>query len=249
MPIIQKNNVLFLLIASITIVYVCNLFIDVMEVDAAQYASISLEMMQNNSYLQIFHRHTDYLDKPPMLFWLAVLSFKIFGVYTWSYKLLPVLIIIAGIFATYKLGELFYNRLVGIYSALILATTQALFLITNDVRTDGILLGFSVLAIWQYVEYEKKNKWINFTFSAIFLAMALMAKGPIALIIFLSGIGTNILIHKKWKELFNIRWILFFVIVILLLIPMSYGLYQQFDLHPTKTDISTYLFLYFFLKN
>ena len=33
----------------ILFIYVNNLFLDIMKIDAAQYASISLEMLQNNS--------------------------------------------------------------------------------------------------------------------------------------------------------------------------------------------------------
>ena len=87
----MPNKSLIFFIVAILIIYFLNLFIDVMEVDAAQYVSISLEMFRNGSYLKVFHRNADYLDKPPMLFWLAVLSFKVFGVSTWAYKLPAVL--------------------------------------------------------------------------------------------------------------------------------------------------------------
>ena len=53
------------------------IFIDIMEIDAAQYASISQEMLQTGDYLQVHHRHADYLDKPPLLFWLTSFSFKL----------------------------------------------------------------------------------------------------------------------------------------------------------------------------
>jgi 4-amino-4-deoxy-L-arabinose transferase-like glycosyltransferase len=225
----------FFAFLSIFIVYFCNLFIDVMEVDAAQYASISLEMLQKGSYLQVFHRHQDYLDKPPMLFWLSSLSFKFFGSSNWAYKLPSVLALLAGVFATFKLGKLLYNQKTGIAAALILASTQALFLITNDVRTDGILLGFTILSIWQYVEYERSEKLYPLFFSAIFLAAALMAKGPIALIIFLSAIGFHLITKKQWNQIFHWKWLPYFIVVFVLLLPMTIGLYQQFDLHPEKT--------------
>ena len=38
-------------------VYVRGLFLDVMDVDASQYASISMEMLQNGQWLQVQHRH------------------------------------------------------------------------------------------------------------------------------------------------------------------------------------------------
>ena len=44
--------------------------IPVIDIDAAQYASMSREMLENNSYLKLYDLGNDYLDKPPMLFWL-----------------------------------------------------------------------------------------------------------------------------------------------------------------------------------
>jgi 4-amino-4-deoxy-L-arabinose transferase-like glycosyltransferase len=77
----SKNTFVLLLLACIG-VYVAGVFmIPLMDIDAAQYASISREMLARNSFLQVFDLGKDYLDKPPMLFWLSALSMKIFGVH------------------------------------------------------------------------------------------------------------------------------------------------------------------------
>ncbi|MEO0008670.1 MAG: hypothetical protein RJA20_2866, partial [Bacteroidota bacterium] len=57
--------------AGLLFIAIAGLFLDIMDVDAAQYASIALEMTQNGSWLQVMHRGADYLDKPPLLFWLS----------------------------------------------------------------------------------------------------------------------------------------------------------------------------------
>ncbi len=49
-----------LLLAGIIGVYLLNLRLDVMEVDAAQYASISHEMLSTKSFLQVHHKGEDY---------------------------------------------------------------------------------------------------------------------------------------------------------------------------------------------
>ena len=60
--------------------YIRGLSIDVMDVDASQYASIAMEMLQGGSWLEVQHRHADYLDKPPLLFWASALSYALFGI-------------------------------------------------------------------------------------------------------------------------------------------------------------------------
>ena len=47
------------------------MFVDIMEVDAGQYASMSLEMLKSGDYLHLVDRGQDYLDKPPLIFWMS----------------------------------------------------------------------------------------------------------------------------------------------------------------------------------
>lgn len=42
--------------------------LDVMEVDAAQYAGMSRDMLERGDFLKLYFRDEDYLDKPPLLF-------------------------------------------------------------------------------------------------------------------------------------------------------------------------------------
>ena len=84
--------------------------IDIMEVDAAQYASISQEMLQTGEYLQVHHRYADYLDKPPLLFWVTSLSYKLFGISNFTFRLPSFLFLLIGLYATYHLGRHLYNE-------------------------------------------------------------------------------------------------------------------------------------------
>lgn len=206
-----------------------------MEVDAAQYSIISMEMSWTKSFLQVYEHGKDYLDKPPLLFWTTALSYFTFGISNFSYKLPSVLITLLGIYSTYRFARLHYRREIAITSALILASTQALFLITNDVRTDSLLLGLTMFSVWQMSAYLLNRKAIHFILLGVGIAGAMMAKGPLILIILAAGFGSEFLLKKQWKNIFNPRWILLLVIVGVLLIPMCYGLYTQFDLHPEKT--------------
>ena len=80
------------------------LWLDVMDVDASQYASIAMEMSRNGSWLEVKHRFADYLDKPPLLFWTSAASFLLFGLKTWAYKLPSVLGALAGVLAVIRIA-------------------------------------------------------------------------------------------------------------------------------------------------
>src|ERR1700722_2005043 len=92
------------------IVYCIGMQLSLMDVDASQYALISKEMFYTGNYLQVLERGHDYLDKPPLIFWTACLSFKVFGVHDWAYRLPSVLCLILGIYSVYRFTKLYYDE-------------------------------------------------------------------------------------------------------------------------------------------
>ncbi len=146
----MNTRLIILMLCICTLVYLLGMQIDLMDVDAAQYASISREMLANKSFLQVYDLGRDYLDKPPMLFWLSALSMKIFGINHFAYRLPSFIFALLAIYSTYRLALLYYKKEVALLAALILASCQAMFLILHDVRTDTMLMGWVICGIWQY---------------------------------------------------------------------------------------------------
>jgi 4-amino-4-deoxy-L-arabinose transferase-like glycosyltransferase len=230
-----KKNKYPLLFTLVGIIHFLNLFIDIMNVDAAQYASISMEMGQTKNYAHIYNQGQDYLDKPPLLFWISSLSILLFGPFNFAYKLPSLLAAILGVYSLYRFTKIWYKKEVALISALILASCQAMFLMTNDVRTDTMLLGFVTFSVWQLSEYLQYKKVKNFLLASIGLAFSLMTKGPIGLILPAAAFGGHLILKRDWGNIFKIQWLIMLAIVGILISPMLYGLYTQFDLHPEKT--------------
>ena len=228
------NIYIFYIVLCIIIYILGSLFIPLMEIDSVQYANISREMLQNKNFLQIFDQGKDYLDKPPMLFWLSSLSMYFFGINDFAFRLPSILMAILAIYSTYKFTLLYYSNEIAILAALILASTQAMFLITHDVRTDTMLMAWVILAIWQFAIWLNNRKWHSLIIAFSAVAFGMMTKGPIALMVPIFSFAPHMLIHRNFKMLFRWEYLVGLIIIIILLIPMDIGLYQQFDLHPEK---------------
>lgn len=108
----------YLTIFVIAVVYAASARIDVMDIDAAQYASIAREMLERGEYLQFTNRYEDYLDKPPLLFWLSALSFRLLSISDFAFKLPSLLFALLGIYSTYRLGSLLYSAPTGRLAAI-----------------------------------------------------------------------------------------------------------------------------------
>jgi len=228
------NDYIYYIIGCVIIYIVGSITIPLMEIDSVQYANISRELLLNKNFLQIFDQGKDYLDKPPMLFWISSLSMYLFGINDFAFRLPSILMAILAIYSTYKFTLLYYSKEIALLACLVLASSQAMFLITHDVRTDTMLMAFVILGIWQFSSWLKFRNWGCFILSFIAIAFGMMTKGPIALMVPIFSFVPHILIHKNYKLLFRWEYLIGLLILVILLIPMDIGLYKQFDLHPEK---------------
>ncbi|MEX0314013.1 MAG: ArnT family glycosyltransferase, partial [Allomuricauda sp.] len=222
------------LIALILVVYIAGLFVTLFENDSAQFAVMAMRMVQENDFFTLIKGTEEYLDKPHMHYWLAAFSYKLFGIHDWAYRIPGVLAIFLGAYSCFGLGKLLYNKDVGRLSALIFLTVQTIVLSGIDVRTDAVLTGFSIFAIWQLALYVEKNSLTHVLLGAFGAGLAFSTKGQIALVV----IGMALLCHlaytRKWNRLLNWKIFLALLVFAITIAPMLYAYYLQFDLHPEK---------------
>jgi len=222
---------LYIIAIIILIIYILGAMTDIMDVDAGQYAAMSRQMLETGDFLQVRDRMEEYLDKPPFLFWISALSIKFFGVSSWSYKLPSILFSLLGIYSAYSLARLLYNQKTGILTALILASCQAVFLMNQDVRTDNILSSAIIFSLWQLFSFIQNSRMIHLILGFIGIGVAMLTKGPIGLMMPAFALSSYFIYSKQWKLFFKYEWLLGLVIVVLMLLPMCIGLYQQHGTH------------------
>jgi 4-amino-4-deoxy-L-arabinose transferase-like glycosyltransferase len=231
-----KGQILILISCCLLIYLVGAISVPLMEIDAAQYANISREMLGNHHFLQVYDRGQDYLDKPPMLFWLSALSMDLFGIHQFAYRLPSLLFALLAIYSVYRFCLLFYREEIALLSALVLAGCQALFLITHDVRTDTMLMGWVTLSLWQLANWYRQGSWSSLLIASAAIAGGMMTKGPIALLVPVFAFVPHFVLRREFRQFFRWEYLILLIFVAALLLPMDIGLYRQFDLHPEKTE-------------
>ncbi len=149
-----SNTKYWFFLLLIVLVYLAGMFVTLFEYDSAQFAVMAMRMVQENDFINLFKGPEEYLDKPHMHYWLAAISFKIFGLYDWAYRIPGILATLLGAYSCFGLGKLLYNREVGKVASLIFMTAQTIMLSNIDVRTDAVLTGFSAYSPfgnWQHI--------------------------------------------------------------------------------------------------
>jgi len=230
----SRNFFIYSLLAACLICVIGMLGIPLIDIDAAQYASMSREMASTGNYLQLYDLGKDYLDKPPLLFWLSSISIQLFGVHDWAYRLPSILCLGLALWSVYRFTLLYYNELTAQFSVLVLASSQAFILMAHDVRCDTMLMGFVMFSIWQLAAWYQSNAWKHFVMAFIGIGLGMLTKGPIAIVVPGVSFAIHFLLQRNWKQFFRWEYIIGVLIVGILLIPMSIGLYTQFDLQPGK---------------
>ncbi|MBT8320401.1 MAG: glycosyltransferase family 39 protein [Eudoraea sp.] len=224
----------WIFIGLILLVYLAGMFVTLIENDSAQFAVMAMRMVQENDFINLFKGPEEYLDKPHLHYWLAGLSFKIFGIHDWAYRIPAILVTLLGGWSCYGLGKTLYSKDAGKIAALIFLSAQTIVLSVIDVRTDAVLTGFTVFALWQLLLYLQRKSLGNIMLGAVGAGLAFSTKGQIALVVIALPLLCYLAYSRKWKLLLDWRVLVALLVFALTITPMLYAYYQQFDLHPEK---------------
>ena len=230
----QKTKLLYLFIGFAVLLNFSGLFVTIMGPDAALYGSIAKTMAHNNNFTDLFVQGKDWLDKPHFPFWVTAIFFKVFGVTTWAYKLPGILFVLMAAAYTYQLAKELYTKETGLWAVLILLTSQHILINTMDIRAEPYLTGLIIGSVYHFYKSLGKKWFLHLLIASIFAAFAVMTKGIFALIPIGGAVAGQLLIKKDWKMVFNFRWIVALILILIFILPELLTLYAQFDAHPEK---------------
>ena len=238
-----------LLFVLLGLVYLAGMFVTLFENDSAQFAVMAMRMVQENDFVNLFKGPEEYLDKPHMHYWLAALSYLLFGINDWAYRIPTLMATALGVYSCYGLGKVLYQKEVGRLAALVFLSSQTILLAGIDVRTDALLTGFTAFAIWQLARFVEERKLVSLVLGALGAGLAFSTKGQIALLVIALPLLCHLGYSRRWKVLLDWRILLALGVFVLVISPMLYAYYQQFDLHPEKvirgrSDRSGILFIF-----
>ncbi len=161
--------------------------------DSLFYAEIAREILKTKDVFTLHFAGSPYFNKPPFLFWLTALAYKIFGVNTFSAKIWSSLNAVLSGFALYLLANEIFDRKTALLSASILLLTRDFIKDNVALRMDSTLVLFIIL----YLFFLLKNKAIP---SGVFLGFALLTKGLAGVIPILIALFSSIFLGKKFLK-------------------------------------------------
>ncbi len=203
--------------------------------DPGLYASIAKNLLYKKDFFELFTYNRDWLDKPHFPFWAIFVSFKIFGISVWAYRLPALLFFVISLVYTFIFTRKYYNWEVAAIVVLILMTAQNTILSNTDTRAEPYLMGLLIGSIYHIACLEERFTYKDLFLAALLTAFAIMTKGIFVITAIYGSLLGQLLFQKKLKELFRVKWLWLLVLTFIFTLPEFYALYIQFDLHPEKT--------------
>lgn len=226
---INKKNIWFLVAIIILAIaaYISGLFVDVTR-DGSKYASVAREIYDTGDFIHLKVHGEPYDQKPPLLFWLSAVSFYVFGLSNFAFKLPLLLLGFLGVYSTYRLGKSLYNHQVGLIAATLLATSQVYFLYYMDIHTDTVLLPFVIFSLWQLYDFIKTGRNIHFLAGFIGIGLAMLSKGPVGAVVPGFAVLGHLIFTRSYRSLLDWRWYFGVLIAFIFIVPALVGLFNQF---------------------
>ena len=173
--------------------------------DEINFAESSREMIVSNNFFQVMINFEPFHEKPPLYFWLQVISMKIFGVSSFSARLPNAVLCIIFPVILFNIGSRLKNKTFGwIWSLIFLGG-----LLPNLYFRTGIIDPyfnlFIFISIYFFFQSVSTSKVKNVFLSGLFSGLAILTKGPVGLLIVLLSCSIYSFSAREkisWKKIF-----------------------------------------------
>jgi 4-amino-4-deoxy-L-arabinose transferase-like glycosyltransferase len=174
--------------------------------DEPRYAQVAREMLARHDWITPTLGGKPWLEKPPLYYWQAMLAYSIFGVSDWAARLPSAADATLMVIAIY----LFLKSLrpgFQLDGALMTASAAGVIGFARAASTDMPLVAmFTIALLAWYAWYESESK-INLVIFYLFLALGVLAKGPVAPLLAALIIGLFAAAKHDFRLLPRTLWI------------------------------------------
>jgi 4-amino-4-deoxy-L-arabinose transferase-like glycosyltransferase len=168
--------------------------------DEVNYAESAREMILTGDYLNVQIDFEPFPEKPPLFFWLQVASMKLFGINEFAARFPNFICGILTLIMLYYIGKRLYGHRFGLFWILAYGSAILPFFFFKSGITDPwnnlfTFLGVSWFIFYLDPERERARIW-SLVPSALFLGLALLTKGPVAILIFVICFLTFLVMNR-----------------------------------------------------
>lgn len=174
--------------------------------DEANFAECAREMIISKNWLRVQIDFQPFWEKPPLFIWLQAISMKLFGINEFAARLPNACIGIATLCTLFYVGKKVTSERTGWWWVGIYLASWLPHLYFKSGIIDPTFNYFIFLSFYQLwlLSNDDNHKIRNATLSGVFLGLATLTKGPVAILIALLSFAVYIVI-KRGIENYKIK--------------------------------------------
>jgi len=185
-----------------------------------QYAGAAREMVETHQWLLPTNDGIPRLQKPPLLYWLIIVSFKLFGINEAAARLPVALAVVASVALIFLIGEKLVDYWRGFIAGLIYLSFCGTFLLARIVMPEPLVSAFIAGAIFCAVSGYQRRRHRRAWFAAFWIcsAFACLTKGllgvvyPAAILVVLSMFYREA--RLRYRALLRWQYVAIFLLIV-----------------------------------
>jgi hypothetical protein len=166
--------------------------------DEINFAESAREMIASHDYLTVKINFIPFWEKPPLFIWMQVLSMKTFGINEFAARFPDALCGIITLLILFRTGTRIADKKFAITWVVLFGGSMLPLIYFKSGIIDPWFNLFIFLGIYQCYLFviSDKNRTLKLAGSALFIGLAILTKGPVALLVFLLCAGIYLIIKK-----------------------------------------------------
>lgn len=190
--------------------------------DEAKNAECAREMWQLGNYIVPTFNGELRTDKPPLHYFFMAAAYSIFGDTAFAARFFSAIMGVLTVLITFLATKKFIGEMAAYFAALALVVSPHFLFEFRLSVPDPYLIFFIAAGLFSAFVWLEQKKIAFLYLSAVSLALAILAKGPVA--IALPGLCLLVYaaLYKKWKTLFSIHLIPAALLLLLIAAPWYY---------------------------
>ncbi|NUN93411.1 MAG: glycosyltransferase family 39 protein [Verrucomicrobiae bacterium] len=173
-----------------------------------QYAGAAKEMLARGDWLLPTNNGVPRLQKPPLVYWAIMLSYKALGVNVFAARLPNALACLAWVGATVLLGRRVASWRLGGYAALLLATSFGFFIFGRLIMPEPFLGVCVTLSFWCLLsalrDPARERAWLRAAW--VFMILGVLVKGAHGFLYPALALGGAAIFSEKFAGVWRRFW-------------------------------------------
>lgn len=172
--------------------------------DEVNFAECAREMLVSKNYLRVQIDFQPFWEKPPMFIWMQALCMKVFGINEFAARLPNALMGIATLCTIFYIGKRTVSERMAWWWVIVYAASWLPAFYFKSAIIDPTFNFFIFTSFFQvYLIKHGNRKWLHTLLAGIFLGIAVLTKGPVAILIALLSLVVYLILNKgfwgyKW---------------------------------------------------